>query len=298
MFFRTHFFVSPLGGDFLFFYLFTMPIFETNSEAEITRAMVRRHWKKFDEYVQSDVIVVGAGPAGLTASYYLAKNGVKTVLIERNNYLGGGMYLGGYGIPDRVIRGPGHVILVVVNSPYEEDESGVLVVNAPLVAGKLIVAAAEAGTFIVNLTSCEDLVMNDKEEVGGVVINWAPVKSLPRQITCVDPIALESKLVIATTGHDDAFIVKRLSELGCIGPVTEMGAMNIRKSEDEVVEKTGEIYPGCIVAGMEVATAYKLHRMGPTFGAMFLSGKKAAEIAMEKLGVKSEEKKFKELVGA
>ncbi len=275
-----------------------MSIFESAREADITRAMVRRHWKKFDEYVESDVIIVGAGPAGLVAAYELAKNGVKTVLIERNNYLGGGMYLGGYGIPEMVIRRPGNFILDELRIPYVEDDSGVLLANAPLVAGKIIAAAAEAGAFIVNLTACEDLVLNDNREVAGVVINWSPVQALPRQITCVDPVALEAKVIIATTGHDDAFIVKRLSGLGLIDPVTEMGAMNIRKSEDEVVTHTGEIYPGCIVAGMEVATAYKLHRMGPTFGAMFLSGKKAAEIAMAKLGVKSESKKLKELVTA
>ncbi|MBI2463688.1 thiazole biosynthesis protein [Candidatus Peregrinibacteria bacterium] len=273
-----------------------MPIFQKTSEAEITRAMVRRHWKKFDEYVQCDVVVVGAGPAGLVAAYELAKNGVKVMLVERNNYLGGGMYLGGYGIPEMIVRHPGNFILDELRIPYIEESKGLYIVNAPLVAGKIIAAAAEAGAFIVNLTACEDLVLNDKREVGGVVINWSPVQALPRQITCVDPVAIESKLVIATTGHDDASIVKRLSDIGLIHKITTMSAMNVRFAEDEVVEHTCEIYPGCIVAGMEVATAFGLHRMGPTFGAMFLSGKKAAELAMMKLGVKSESTRLKELI--
>jgi thiamine thiazole synthase len=67
--------------------------------------------------------------------------------------------------------------------------------------------------------------------------------------------------------------------------------MFVEKSEDMVVEKTGEVHPGLLACGMAVAEVYGIPRMGPTFGGMLLSGRKVAKIAISKL--QKEEKLLK-----
>jgi len=256
-----------------------MALFHPVREGEVAKAITSSFWRQFEDYIQSDVIIVGAGPSGLIAGRELGKAGVKVLIIERNNYLGGGFWIGGYFMNKVTLRAPAQGILDELNVPHSMVSDGLYVADAPYACSKLIGAACDAGVKFLQLTLMEDLVVGEDNRVAGVVINWSPIAYLPKEISALDPIPLETKMVIDATGHD-ACVARKLEQRGALKLIGE-GALWINKSEDAVVEHTGEVYPGLIVAGMAVAAVYGLPRMGPTFGGMLLSGKRAAEITIE-----------------
>lgn len=258
-----------------------MAIFEKSSEKAVTRAIVSGFVRDMERFADTEVIVVGGGPSGLVAARDLALKGVKVLIVERNNYLGGGFWLGGFLMNTITIRAPAQKMLDEIGIKYEEYEKGLYVTPGPLACSKLIAAACESGAGVLNMTSFDDVVLRENNRVGGVVVNWTPVSLLPRQVNCVDPIAFESKVVIDATGHD-ATVVRKLEERGLI-KTPGFGAMWIEKSEDAVVEHSGLAHPGLVVVGMSVSTTFGLPRMGPTFGSMLLSGRKGAEVAYDQL---------------
>jgi thiamine thiazole synthase len=110
----------------------------------------------------------------------------------------------------------------------------------------------------------------------------------------MDPNTINAPLVISTTGHDGpfgAFSVKRLVSMQQIEKLGGMRGLDMRTAEDAIVKRTREVVPGLIVGGMELSEVDGANRMGPTFGAMALSGVKAAE---EAVGVWDERKEMNE----
>jgi thiamine thiazole synthase len=258
-----------------------MERFSKISENQVTQAILNDFQENFKEFLNSEVIVIGAGPSGLVASRELAKEGIKVLVVESNNYLGGGFWIGGFLMNTLTFRYPAQKILEEIGIPYKEAEPGLFISSGPHACSKLISSVAEAGVKFLNMAKFDDVVLRENNRVAGVVINWTPVSALPRQITCVDPIAVETKVVIDASGHD-AVVAKSLAKRELL-KIKGFFGMYVEKSEDLIVEYTKEIYPGLVACGMGVAEVFGLPRMGPTFGGMLLSGKKAAEAARDML---------------
>ena len=91
-------------------------------ESLITKAIIERYQDKLQDSLNLDVAIVGGGPAGLTALYYLAKAGVNAALFEKKLSIGGGMWGGGMGYNIIVVQEEGKAILDDFNINYEPYE--------------------------------------------------------------------------------------------------------------------------------------------------------------------------------
>ena len=257
---------------------------KTLNDIVVSKAIIEKFAEKMIRNLKVDVAIVGGGPAGLVAGYYLAKAGVKVSLYERKLSIGGGMWGGGMMFNEIVIQEEGKKVLEDFGIPVKKYKDHYFTADSVQAVSTLCSKATLAGLEIFNLIEVEDLMIKN-DIVKGLVINWSSVSLAGLH---VDPMTVEAKFIIDATGHPSE--VSRLLEKKAkvqldtaTGGVVGERSMWADAGEGSMIENTREVYPNVYVAGMASNAVIGSPRMGPIFGGMLISGKRVAHLIKKRL---------------
>ena len=253
-------------------------------ETQVSEGIISTYFEKMRANLNLDVAIVGGGPSGIVAAYYLAKAGLKVAQFDRKLSPGGGMWGGAMMFNQIVVQQEAMDIVKDFGINYTPYIDGLYTMDSVESTSALLYKATHAGATVFNCYSVEDVVYKNSV-VSGVVVNWTPVL---REGLHVDPLNIMARCVVDGTGHDSE-ICKTVARKNGAKLYTETGgvigerSLDVLQGEEEVVKGTKEIYPGLYVCGMAASAVSGTPRMGPIFGGMLLSGKKVADLIIEKL---------------
>ncbi len=253
-------------------------------ETKISKAIIKTYMDKLVNSLNIDVAIVGAGPSGLTAGYYLKKQkpDLKIALFERKLSIGGGMWGGGMMMNEIVIQEEGRKILEKFGVETKRFEEGYFTADSIESVSAIALCTVKSGVRIFNAITVEDTIIEDNI-ARGLVVNWTSALDMGLHI---DPLALRAAHIIDATGHPCEIahlIAKKGKKLFTeTGGITGEGAMYADEGERIILKNTREIFPNVWVCGMAANAVFGGSRMGPIFGGMLLSGKTVAERILEK----------------
>jgi len=249
------------------------------SDITVSKAIVENYFQKLLRNIEVDVAIVGGGPSGLVAGYFLAKAGRSVAMFERKLSIGGGMWGGGMMFNEIVVQDDATGLLDEFGIDYLKYSEGYNTAGSVESASCLVYRAAQAGVSIFNCMDAEDVMIRNGL-VCGLVINWSPVTMSGLHI---DPISISARAVIDATGHDTEVVkVVQKKVPGKLntpsGSIEGEKYMHAELAEELTLSNTGEVFPGLYVTGMAANAVHGGPRMGPIFGGMLLSGEKVAGI--------------------
>lgn len=260
---------------------------ETFYETRISQAILTAYTNKLSRSLDSDALIVGAGPSGLIAAHDLAKHGLRVAIVEKCLSPGGGIWGGAMGMNEIVLEPEILPILDEFGIRRGRGFELLYTVDSAELASALCFKALQAGAVLLNLTTVEDVCVLD-DNVAGVVVN----RTLLAGALPIDPITLMARSVIDATGHEAA-VVEMLRRRGLLDSnklavYPGEGPMDALRAEKFVVERVTEIFPQLWVAGMAVCATFGGPRMGPIFGGMLLSGRRVAELLIAQRSMRKE----------
>ncbi|OIN98501.1 ribose 1,5-bisphosphate isomerase [Candidatus Desantisbacteria bacterium CG1_02_38_46] len=252
------------------------------NEIEISRAIIEEATADLLHNLDVEVAIVGGGPSGLIAGFYLARQGHKVAIFERKLSTGGGVWGGGMLFPKIVVQEQAKKILDEFGIKLKKKKN-LYASNSVEVVAKLTSRVIDSGVQIFNGISAEDVLIR-RQKVCGIVINWSAVEIAQLH---VDPLTIGAKFVIDATGHAAELCHIVQNKVGKLntpsGKIEGEKSMWADEAERQTIENTKEVYPGLFVTGMAANAVFGGPRMGPIFGGMFLSGEKVARLIHKRL---------------
>ena len=212
-------------------------------DVTISRAILDTFMEEFRQATDVEVAVGGAGPSGMIAAYYLAKEGIKTVIFERGLRVGGGMPGGGMMFNTIVVQDEAKSILDEFGIRTREYEKGYYTADSVEASAAICLKTIQAGAKIFNLMSIEDVMIRENDRVTGLVLNWSAVELAKLH---VDPLSIRAKVVIDATGHAAEICHIIVDKLGGRLRTKGGGIMGERSmwaevAEGKILENTKEI---------------------------------------------------------
>ena len=133
-----------------------------------------------------------------------------------------------------------------------------------------------------NLTRVVDLILRGEGVLEGVVVNSTTAEMAGHDIIHVDPIALESKIVVDATGHDAVVVESPAQTRKLYNRCRATAPCGCRGRKKRSWIGPAKSLPIVSSSDWPSRRCSVRHEMGPAFGSMLLSGRYGAELVQRR----------------